>query len=983
MITIRFSGRRPSPEQITMGQETDSGAEKIRFLLPEIGENQVATVQMILPDGKADAVTIEDNMITVPARLAEIAGRSRAWVEILADGVAWHSEIFYLDVGELPPISERTEQEYPTAFQEAIARSEAAKRAAEIAAAIAKSAQGNVTVEINGDGDLIVTYEDTEGETHEANLGPVSAYTVAKKYGFPGTEQEWEEAIASVGEKSDAAAQSAEDAADSAEEAQTAKTAAQAASTAAQTAQAAAETAAARDVTAWLEENITNPDSPPLDRTLSFNTAAAPADMVGDLKSALSANEIATLIDNGWILGKRMGTPDVGETFTDSPGLISSWQYIKLPCNPGDVFTINATGSSTFRTWAFADSSLKCLARNALKNNASVSVNEVIIAPDTAAWLYINQNADHGDCFVGKYIGDRMKATENEIELLSGKINALGSPIDTNQNYAPIIPATIPDTEDEPNDLDLYMTPGTFRVTTSAVAQALLHCPASAGGRLIVMNLSESAAKLQMYLSTNGSIYVRKGTSSSGYSETWSTLATAADVAAVSSALTSGIDALGTPFATRQAYTTVIQTGDDLNDYTTPGNYRVTTNSVAKSVSNIPVSKAGRFTVLNTSENNAKMQVYFANNDGIYFRMYTYAAGYKEWYKLSTNKDIPTDESGNSNASKGAYNLTMAIAKQMTYNLAFANAFTPIPLENYAGNTENVHPKVLYFQNKFGGHYYWMAYTPYPGSNDDYENPCIAYSDDGYAWKNYADNPLDTSENPSNYNSDTHLVYREDTATLECWYRFVDEVSNPKKEIIYRRTTTDGVTWTEREVVTEHEGAVTRYLSPAVIWDNTNKVYHIWAVHGSAYGGSVGITYFTADENDLTEWVEVRDYALSFDDEGMTVNPWHLDVIKDGTTYIMLVMCRNGQTVANNRCSLFVSTSSDNITYSTPEKVVGGADNWDKFMYRSSIVKVGDIYRIYYSAGTGGKTNIYGSGSKWGLGITESSGLNHFYGCFE
>lgn len=46
----------------------------------------------------------------------------------------------------------------------------------------------------------------------------------------------------------------------------------------------------ARDETdEWLEEHITNPDSPPLDRTLSMANAAAPADMVGDLKSAISS----------------------------------------------------------------------------------------------------------------------------------------------------------------------------------------------------------------------------------------------------------------------------------------------------------------------------------------------------------------------------------------------------------------------------------------------------------------------------------------------------------------------------------------------------------------------------------------------------------------------------------------------------------------------------------------------------------------------
>ena len=41
------------------------------------------------------------------------------------------------------------------------------------------------------------------------------------------------------------------------------------------------------EVDAWLDEHITNPDSPPLDRTLSSSISAAPADMVGDLKSAI------------------------------------------------------------------------------------------------------------------------------------------------------------------------------------------------------------------------------------------------------------------------------------------------------------------------------------------------------------------------------------------------------------------------------------------------------------------------------------------------------------------------------------------------------------------------------------------------------------------------------------------------------------------------------------------------------------------------
>lgn len=43
------------------------------------------------------------------------------------------------------------------------------------------------------------------------------------------------------------------------------------------------------EVSDWLGDHITNPDSPPLDRSLSSSSAAAPADLVGGLKSAFEA----------------------------------------------------------------------------------------------------------------------------------------------------------------------------------------------------------------------------------------------------------------------------------------------------------------------------------------------------------------------------------------------------------------------------------------------------------------------------------------------------------------------------------------------------------------------------------------------------------------------------------------------------------------------------------------------------------------------
>ena len=121
MITIRFSGRTPSPEQARIGMETDSGAETLRFLLPQIADGQSAQLMLLLPDETAEILQIRDGVAVIPARVTEISGRCRCWVEILGgDQVAWNSELLYLDIGDLPAMGERTQAQYPTAIQDAL-----------------------------------------------------------------------------------------------------------------------------------------------------------------------------------------------------------------------------------------------------------------------------------------------------------------------------------------------------------------------------------------------------------------------------------------------------------------------------------------------------------------------------------------------------------------------------------------------------------------------------------------------------------------------------------------------------------------------------------------------------------------------------------------------------------------------------------------------------------------------------------------------
>ena len=155
-------------------------------------------------------------------------------------------------------------------------------------------------------------------EWNELDLGGVDAYAAAVKAGYTGTRQQWMTAMQDAeanGLKAEGYANGKQNgtAVESGtyfhDNAQYYKEQAEAAKTAAQAAQAAAESAAETDLVAWLEQHITNPDSPPLDRTLASSSSAAPADMVGDLKSALSSFE--TDVDEYLFnVGKNLINPD-------------------------------------------------------------------------------------------------------------------------------------------------------------------------------------------------------------------------------------------------------------------------------------------------------------------------------------------------------------------------------------------------------------------------------------------------------------------------------------------------------------------------------------------------------------------------------------------------------------------------------------------------------------------------------------------------
>ena len=297
-----------------------------------------------------------------------------------------------------------------------------------------------------------------------------------------------------------------------------------------------------------------------------------------------------------------------------------------------------------------------------------------------------------------------------------------------------------------------------------------------------------------------------------------------------------------------------------------------------------------------------------------------------------------------------------------------ANALEPLYIETYEGSNQLTHPKVLVFGGVWSGYKYWMAYTPYPNSNDYYENPCIAASSNGIDW----DTPLGLT-NPlaeltpeedadKGHYSDTHLLYRVDTDTMECWYRYSVNLAEEK---IFRRTTTDGVNWTPHELMISVQ-PVSLYLSPAIMFED-NK-YKMWFVATGA------VVQYIESNDDGVSWTNPIDCEVPLN-EGY--EPWHLDVVHTDKGYEML-LCVNTPKGVNDKILLF-GISTDGFTWSDFKPCINPSADKKTFdsrqIYRSSFVKIDGIYYVYYAG--------YSTSNEWKLGLSIGESLDKLVGAFN
>ena len=149
----------------------------------------------------------------------------------------------------------------------------------------------------------------------------------------------------------------------------------------------------------------------------------------------------------------------------------------------------------------------------------------------------------------------------------------------------------------------------------------------------------------------------------------------------------------------------------------------------------------------------------------------------------------------------------------------------PLSLPNpyYAIGSDMVHPGPIYFPEGWNGYRYWMAYTPYPGSNSSYENPCLACSNDGDAWITPPGtiNPL-VQKPSSGYNADTHLVASPDGKKLYLIYRerLITGITGNNVRVM---ESADGAIWSPPMTIVNGAFSTQDYACPSIFWDAINS----------------------------------------------------------------------------------------------------------------------------------------------------------------
>jgi hypothetical protein len=233
----------------------------------------------------------------------------------------------------------------------------------------------------------------------------------------------------------------------------------------------------------------------------------------------------------------------------------------------------------------------------------------------------------------------------------------------------------------------------------------------------------------------------------------------------------------------------------------------------------------------------------------------------------------------------------------------------PTALPSYAAGVgpDVVHPSCQFFPRGWNGWRYWMAFTPYPGANSDYENPSIAVSNDGEEWvlPLGLTNPL-VGKPAGGYNADTHLAMSPDGGTMYLIYRerLAGSVNNLRV-----METNNGVDWTAPVTIMTGTIKVQDFASPSLFFDKTANRW-VCISHNLDGGATYPMQRFvTSGTSIYSGWGAASSITITNPTSGRTF--WHssFDLLPNGKVIGIIQDIVNG--VAGAPGALFAAESLD------------------------------------------------------------------------
>jgi hypothetical protein len=278
-----------------------------------------------------------------------------------------------------------------------------------------------------------------------------------------------------------------------------------------------------------------------------------------------------------------------------------------------------------------------------------------------------------------------------------------------------------------------------------------------------------------------------------------------------------------------------------------------------------------------------------------------------------------------------------------------------LDLPTYDGSGQAVHPDVVHFPQPWNGWEYWMAFTPYPGGNADFENPSLLVSHDGRRWSvpDGVSNPLWPAP-PFGYNSDPDLVYDATGNRLILLYRHVGGSFNT----VFSSSSRDGVHWTDPVVMLRRPNHGMISPTMVLLQGRSPAVWYVDA--GAAYTCAkrrTAVRVVSANAIDALRpsspdqgWS--RGYTAKLEQPGYSI--WHLDVTwvpAKREYWAVYPAYRTGTCQAEE---LFFARSKDGINwqrYQVPFMRRNAAAWTSSRVYRSSLLYFPerDALRIYLS----------------------------------